>query len=69
MKINKKFTVAIEEIVVDEFVIEAESAEEALEIARAKYKSGEIVLCPGEVQSKMMAVAQPDDEATEWVEF
>ena len=41
-----KFLVNIEEVVCETFEIEAESHEEALEVAREKYDSGEIVLEP-----------------------
>lgn len=64
-----KFRIAIEETVVQEFDIEAEDAGEAIELAEAKYKSGELVLTPGEVHNKQMAIVAPDNEATEWSEF
>jgi len=64
-----KYTIAIEEIVVEEFEIEANDSGEALDIAAEKYRKGEIVLCPGEVRFKQMAVMKPDCEATEWSEF
>ena len=65
----KKFTIAIEETVVQEFEIEANSTEEAWDIAERKYRSGEIVLEPGEVQWRQMAIVNPSNEATEWKEF
>ena len=64
-----KFKIAIEETVVGEFEVEAENAGEALEIAEEKYKKGELVLEPGEVQFKQMAVIAPSKEVTEWKEF
>lgn len=64
-----KYTIAIEETVVEEFKIEARDSIEALYIATEKYRKGEIVLCPGEVQFKQIAVVAPDNEATEWEEF
>ena len=64
-----KYTIAIEETVVEEFEIEANDFGEALDIAAEKYHKGEIVLCPGEVQFKQMAVVKPDSESTEWSEF
>lgn len=64
-----KYTIAIEETVVEEFEIEANDFGEALEIAAEKYRKGEIVLRPGEVQFKQMAVVKPDCESTEWSEF
>lgn len=63
-----KFKVAIEETVVDEFTVEADSESEALEIARQKYRKGEFVLEPGEVQYKQMAVVS-EKENHEWHEF
>lgn len=51
-----KFTVAIEETVVQEFEIEAESQTDALNRAKELYSAGELVVGPGEVQSKQMAV-------------
>ncbi len=64
-----KYTIAIEETVVEEFEIEANDFGEALDIAAEKYRKGEIVLCPGEVQFKQMAVVKPDCESTGWSEF
>ena len=65
----KKFIIAIEETVVDEFEVEANSAEEAMEIAQENYRNGEFVLEPGEVTFKQMSVVKPSEESTGWVEF
>lgn len=64
-----KYTITIEETIAKDFEIEANSADEAYEIAEQKYKSGEFVLDPGECQFKQIAVMAPSNEATEWREF
>lgn len=43
----KKFNVTIEERVSQDFVIQADSQEEAEELARKLYKNGDLVLEPG----------------------
>ena len=65
----KTFTIAIEETVVEEFKVIANDVEEALKIAEHKYRNEEFILCPGEVQSRQMAVLNLSNEVTEWVEF
>lgn len=45
-----KFTVIIEETVSQDFDIEANSQEEAIKIARDKYRNGEFVLEPGNLE-------------------
>ena len=65
----KEFTIIIEEIVSQPFVVEAESAEEAMQTAEDKYHNGEFVLEPGALICKQMAIVEPDDEVTEWTEF
>lgn len=52
----KTFVVAIEETIVQEFEVEAKSQAEALARAKELYHSGELVVSPGEVHSKQMAV-------------
>ena len=69
MKKGNRFIVAIEETVVENFEITAESAEKAMEIAEKQYKNGDIVLTSGEVQFRQMAVLAPKEEATKWREF
>lgn len=64
----KKYIVTIEETVVQDFEIEAESAEEAFELAEEQYEAGELVLEPGEVQMVQIAVSGPDDDEVEWME-
>lgn len=65
----RKFIVAIEETVVEEFEVIAENAEQAMDIAKQKYNDCEFVLEPGKLISKQMAIAKPDEEVTEWYEF
>ena len=65
----KKYTIAIEETIVDEFEIEANDFNEAMNIAEEKYREGEFVISPGEVQFKQIAVISPSCERTEWNEF
>ena len=65
----KKFRIAIEETIVDEFEIYANNAEEAMRIAEEKYRKSEIVLEAGECQFRQMSIVKPDNEVTEWVEF
>ncbi len=64
-----KYTITIEETCTKDFDIEADSAEEAYEIAEQNYKSGEVILDPGECQFKQIAITAPSNETTEWREF
>lgn len=63
-----KYMIAIEETNVKEFSIEADSAEEAYELAEQKYKTGEFMLDPGECQFRQIAITKPSSESTEWRE-
>ena len=66
----KIFKITIEETVSETFDIEAETMEEAMEIAERDYKNGYLVLEPGNLIAKqMMAEDEETDETTEWVEF
>ena len=66
----KKFKIIIEEMVSQEFEVEANDMDEAMEIAEEKYYNGEFVLDPGELVAKqMMGVDPEEDEVTEWTEF
>ena len=44
-----KYTITIEETVAKDFEVEAGNAEEAYNLAERKYKVGEFVLDPGDV--------------------
>lgn len=65
----KNFTVTIEETCVQDFQVVARSAAEARELARKMYHSGELVLAPGEVQFKQIAVTRTSNDALEWEPF
>ena len=65
----KKFTLAIEETIVQKFEVLANDADEAMEIAVEKYNTGEFVLDHTEVHHKQIAVTKPKNEASEWMEF
>ena len=64
-----KYTIAIEETIVTEFEVFADNTAVAMRIAEKKYKEGDFILNPGEVQFTQMSVVNPSDETTEWCEF
>ena len=64
-----KYTVIIEEVVSEEFEIHANTEEEAQKIAADAYTNGEMVLAPGNLISKKMAVVSHHGEVTDWREF
>ena len=66
----KTFNITIEETVSQTFEIEADSLEEAMEIAEQKYDDCEIVLEPRELVNKQMKGYDAEaEEETSWVEF
>lgn len=64
-----QFKITIEEMVSQSFNVEASTMEEAMEIAEAKYKSGEFVLEPGNLVAKQMMGEDDKGNCTEWTEF
>ena len=58
----KNYVIAIEETVVQNFEVEANSQEEALRKVETGYKDGE-------VQAKKMSVLNSDNESDKWIEF
>lgn len=63
------YYVTIEELVSKKFKVDADSMEEAMNIAK-KYNTGEFVLEPGELVAKQMyAENESGTEMTEWTEF
>ena len=63
-----KITVTIEEHISQAFEVEADTLEEAMQIAEDKYRSGEFVLENANVTARLM-MAENNYEATEWEEF
>lgn len=62
------YKVIIEETVSDTFEIEVGEGEDVIEVATEKYKNGEIVLEPGELQNvQMMAESIDGSVSTSWV--
>ena len=64
-----KYTVTIEEPVVKDFEVEAESMERAIDAAIINYKSGEFVLDPGEVIHKQIRASYHSQKDSGWREF
>ena len=64
-----KYTITIEEMVSENFEVAAATADEAMEIAARKYSDGEFVLEPGNLVCTQMAITNPSEEATEWMEI
>ena len=62
------FRIAIEETVIEEFEIEANNEEEAIDLAIQKYRDSEFVLSPGNLITKQMAVVDYKSP-TKWFEF
>lgn len=63
------YSIAVEETVSGAFSVLASSKEEALSIAEDRYKKGDFVLEPGEVQQRKMAVVEPESNELVWIEF
>ena len=51
-----RYTVLVEEVVSQEFAVEASSPEEALRVAKDQYSKGEIVLEPGNLEQVSMNI-------------
>ncbi|MDE6245218.1 MAG: hypothetical protein K2M50_06135 [Treponemataceae bacterium] len=64
-----KYIITIEEMISEDFEVEAECAEEAMNIAEEKYNKCEFVLEPGNLTFKQMAIMYPENEATGWTKF
>jgi len=64
-----RYVVSIEELVSQDFEIDAPSVEEAKRIAKEKYNNCEIVLEPGELQTKRLSVINENGVSGDWEEF
>lgn len=64
-----KYCISIEETVVGNFEVEANSKEEALKIAKEKYNNCEFVNEPGDLVEKRIAVRTNGEDFSGWEEF
>ena len=65
----KKYKITIEEIISQTFDVEANSLEEALEIAEHNYKTGKFVFAQGNLVCKQICGEDENGHCTEWYEF
>ena len=67
---KKTFEIAIEEIISETFLVEAQDEADAMCIAIEKYKNGDFVLEPGNLVCKQIKIHDIEkDTYTEWFEF
>ena len=65
----RQIKVTIEEHISKTFEIEADTIEEAMQIAEDKYRSGEYTLENSCVTARLMSADDGNGDCTEWVEF
>ena len=66
---RKTYKIIIEETISDEFAVTASSEAQAVQTAIERYKSGELVLSPGNLLEKKIAVMNNQNEAADWISF
>lgn len=66
---KRKYSIIIEETISENFEIEAEDIDEALKVAKQKYKNGEIVLNPGNLIFKQISASDEKGNSVDWHEF
>lgn len=68
---KQKFNVSIEQPMCKTFEVEANSIDEALEIAREKWNSEEFIIGPDDIGTDAQIMAESADgaEATEWTDL
>lgn len=67
---KRKFIATIEEMVSQDFTIEAKSLKEARALAIKRYRDGDIVLEPGNCYFKQIMVKDDkDNEISDWTQF
>lgn len=68
MNIKYKYNVSIEQPMCKTFEVEAENAEQAIEIATAKYNDGEFVIGPDDIGTDAQIMAEREDgsDSVEW---
>jgi hypothetical protein len=65
-----KFFITIEETISETFEVEENSVDEAVEVAKSKYNSGEFIVESGDVINRMIHSREENsEEGTEWIEF
>lgn len=65
---TKKYLIVVEESINSNLEIEAESAEDALEIALERYRNGEFIADEVEIYDvQMIATSEDGEEETEWI--
>lgn len=65
----KRFVIAVEETITQEFEVYADNEQEALHLLKEGYEKGEIVVDGGEVQSHQLAVIEPVRNIPESIKF
>ena len=67
---KRAFFITIEEMVSEEFIVTADSIEDAMQIAIDKYQKEEVVLSPGNLENKqIMLYDKSNDTYSDWIEF
>ena len=67
---KRVFLVTIEETISEEYIVTAESVENALQVAVEKYQKEEIVISPGNLVGKQIMVHDKENNTyTDWIEF
>ena len=65
----KKYYITIEEVVAEDFVIEADDIHMALEMAEKQYHAGKLVLCPGNLIHREISADDKKGNRVDWYEF
>ena len=66
---RKTYKIIIEETISDEFAVTASSEEGAVKTAIERYKSGELVLSPGNLLEKKIAVITDNGDTSDRMAF
>ncbi len=64
-----KYIVTIEEMISQDFVVEADTIKEALEIVEQGYKNGIFILSPGRLVCKQISADDGQGDCVDWYEF
>ena len=65
----KRYIVTIEEMITQDFEVQADNMAEALKIAEKQYKDGEFVLAPGNLVCKQISATDNEGDIVDWYEF